>query len=571
MPSDRPLGLRADAARRGLIGYGSLFSLAACVGVLGALAALGFRHFEERILALTLGAGESVLTGLRETSVLSRLLLPAAGILAAAAVVRLLPGGRGAGLDLMEVTVLRRGPMPFRRELLRVLAALGVIGTGGSVGPEGPVVELGAALGSSFATATTARRRDASVFASCGAAAGLAAAFNAPIGAAMFVLEIMIGRLAVDRFAPVVVASVTATAVTHAARGSDPVFEVGDLGLRSSWEYLPVVVLGILGGLLGATFLRALEEIQKRARSAIPAWWLRAAVGGLILGGVGLFLPQVLGSGIEGVNLALAGGFALGVCGLLVIAKMLATAVTLGAGGLGGVFLPTLFVGAVLGCGFGALVHTVTPGPTAAAGAYALVGMASLVGATLHAPVTAILLVFELSRDYELVPAVMLATITATVIARRLHPWSLYTQKLRKRGVGSGGGEGDRLLAATTVAAVMDPPPATLPASAPLAAVLARVESGAEVVYVRGPGGELAGSVAASVLAGVDVAAVGAAVVAGDMALPARTLPTEAVLAEALAMMDALGGDEVPVVDPSGRLLGLVTRRAILRRLRAGA
>ncbi|MHC4923145.1 MAG: chloride channel protein [Planctomycetota bacterium] len=566
-----PLGLRTAAARRGLLGYGAAFSLAAAVGILAGLGALAFRWAEHVIQGWTVGEAGSLTETVTHVPVFARLVLPAAGILLAAVIVRKVVGTQDPGIDAMEAVALRRGPMTLRKELARVLAALGVIGTGGSVGPEGPIVELGAALGSGIASRTRQRRRAVSLLGSCGAAGGLAAAFNAPIGASIFVLEIMIGRLSVGRFAPVVVASVSATLVSQAAYGRAPVFHAADLRLASSWEMVAVVVLGILGGLLGAVFLRLLDVIQETIRKVKWPFWVHAIAGGLTVGAIGLWFPQVLGAGFDAINAILRGDFGLGLLMGLLVAKIIATSVTLGPGGMGGVFAPTLMLGAALGGAVGLAVNQFFPG-AGHPGAYALVGMASLVGATLHAPVTAILLTFELSRDYELVPHLMLATIIATVIARRLHPWSLYAQKLRKRGVRAKSG-GELLLATATVGDTMEPVPPTLDVRASINEVVACLEREHEgEVYVTRPGGILDGWIRSEDLAGVAVEGLEDVAVAEDLVRSPAWVTSEATLGEALRILDASGQDEAPVLSSAeeGRMLGILTRRAVLRRLRSG-
>jgi len=507
-----------------------------------------------------------------------RLLWPGLGILAAALLVRRFLRRSGGGLDVMEAVVLRRGPLHLREEGVRVLAALGVIGTGGSVGPEGPVVELGAALGSRLATLTRAHRKNVSLLTACGAAAGLAAAFKAPIGAAIFVLEIMmIGRLSLERFAPVVVASVTATTVAQAALGPDPVFKVDTgVSLAHPFELAAAAVLGVLGGLVGAVFLRVLDDVPAFLQRARVPFWVRALGGGVVVGGIGIFYPQVLGAGFEATNEVFrtgALGWATLTVFLLVWMKMIATSVTLGSGGLGGVFAPTLFVGAALGASYGAVLHGVLPGDTAPPLAYALMGMAALVGATLHAPVTAILLLFELSRDYALVPSLMLAGIVGTVVSRRLHPWSLYTGRLRKRGVDLSGGEGDLVLATVSAGTVMDPVRHRILAGEPAAAVLRRMEAEEEgEIYVVSREGRLLGWIRSEDLAGIPAESLEGVAVAGDLARPLASVPLTSTLAEALEVLDRSGHEEIPVVETAEgqRLRGVLTRRAVLRRMRSG-
>ena len=470
----------------------------------------------------------------------------------------------------MEAVVLRRGPLRIRDAAVRVLASLGVIGTGGSVGREGPIVELGATLGSRIGSLAGRPVEAVPLFIACGAAAGMAAAYRAPLGASVFVVEVMLGSFAVRRLAPVVVASVAAATVVRAVAGPEPVYRIPELHLASWWELALVALVGILGGVAGPLFLRvlALGEEAFGRMPAIPG--LRAAVGGLLVGAVGIGFPQVMGNGFDAVNLILAGRMGLLLMAALLLLKALATAATVGSGGLGGVFTPTLFLGAAMGGLLGTAVHAAAPGATGTPATYGLLGMAAFIGATTHAPVTAVLMLFELTRDYELVPALMLAAVLATVLARHLHPWSHYTQRLHRRGVVLPGSPAEAELAATPALAAMVPAARTVGAAAPVAEVLRRIREEEGDLFVVGPDGSLRGRIRAEDLAGVDASDLRGIAVADDLAVPAPAVAPEASLAEALLALDGADLEAIPVAagGGAGRIVGILTRRAILERVR---
>ncbi len=550
--------------------FGASLAAAAAVGVAAGIGALAFFAATKGLQNLLVGPGDTFLAAVEALPWWRRILVPALGaVLAAVLLLWFHPGRPSLGVSgIMEAVVLRRGPVRMRYTLLRVLASLGVIGTGGSIGREGPIVELGAAVGSKVGAAT-GRAEGVPLFIACGAAAGMAAAYRAPLGASVFVLEVMLGTFAVHRLAPVVVASVAAVSVVRAVAGNDPVYLIPrDLGLVRWWELSLAALLGILGGVAGPAFLRVLafgEESFARLPSS-PA--LRAAVGGLLLGALGIAFPEVWGNGFDAVNLILAGRMGLLLMAALLVLKPMATSVTIGSGGLGGIFTPTLFVGAAMGGMLGATVHGIAPGATGTPAAYALLGMAAAIGATTHAPVTAVLMLFELTRDYEMVPGFMLAAIIATLVARRIHPWSHYTQRLHRRGVEMPANPAEATLLSYPAASCMGPPERTVGAAEPVGEVLRRLQEERGDLYAVDADGRFRGRIRAEDLAGIAEEDLAGLALAGDLAQDAPFVLGTANLAESLRILDASGRDEVPVVGADGRLAGLLTRRAVMDRLR---
>ena len=319
------------------------------------------------------------------------------------------------------------------------------------------MVQLAAMLGSRLgrlARAPIPRRR---LMVACGGAAGIAAAYNAPISGALFVSEIILGGTAMESFGPLVVASVTASATVHRFLGYSPIYDVPKVQFASNWELIFYVVLGVLLGHLAPPFLASLDFAKSRFVALKLSLPLQLGLGGLIVGVISVAFPQVWGNGFGAVgsilNAHLIGWWLLAV----LIAKVLATAATVGSGAVGGVFTPTLFLGCAIGALFGGVLHSLLPGVTSVPAAYALVGMGGFLAATTHAPLTSILMLFEMTLDYDMVLPLMLACVTAH-----------YTAKVYRRGESiyhaalNGRSSGDEWQL-TTVAALIKPAGAVVP------------------------------------------------------------------------------------------------------------
>jgi len=357
---------------------------------------------------------------------------------------------KGHGVpEVMEAVALKGGRIRPIVAIVKSLASSITIGSGGSVGREGPIVQIGSALGSTIGQAfhfSDARVRN---LVACGAAAGIAATFNAPIAGVIFALEVILGELSVQHFSTVVISAVSASVVGQAVFGDVPAFILPiKYQINSVWEFGLYPILGILAALIGVLFVRLLywsEDLFEKWRT-VPEWF-QPAVGGALLGAMALVYPMITGInweeqpqifnvGYEVINDALSNRFMIGtVIGLLIL-KLIATSLTLGSGGSGGIFAPSLFMGAMLGAAFGIVVNTLLPEITAAPGAYSLVGMAAVFAAAAHAPITAILILFELTGDYRIILPLMLTVVIATLLARRmLKGESIYTLKLSRRGI----------------------------------------------------------------------------------------------------------------------------------------
>jgi len=357
---------------------------------------------------------------------------------------------KGHGVpEVMEAIALRGGRIRPIVAVVKSLASSISIGSGGSVGREGPIVQIGSALGSTLGQKLGLSDDRIRNLVACGAAGGIAATFNAPIAGVVFALEIILGQFSVRYFSSVVVSSVTASIIGRAVFGANPSFHVPiDYGMNSLWEFAFYPIMGVLAALIGVAFVRMLywTEDLFEGWKQVPEW-VQPAVGGVILGCIALAypvltgitwdrMPQIYNVGYEMIESALSNQITLEVALILLVLKMVATSLTLGSGGSGGVFAPGLFMGAMFGVAFQLTIKMIFPGLPAPAGAYALVGMAAVFAATAHAPLTAVLILFELTGDYQIMLPLMLTVVIATMVAQRLLKGeSIYTLKLTRRGV----------------------------------------------------------------------------------------------------------------------------------------
>ena len=365
--------------------------------------------------------------------------------------------------NLLEVVVAGDGRLPLRTALMNSASSLLSISTGASIGREGPVIQLSATVASKVGQWAGWPPYRLRLLVACGAAAGIAAATNAPIAGAIFAAQIVLGNFSMNLFAPVMVASVISAVVSRGFFDVRQWYEVPPYDFISLTQLPWFILLGILCGLLGAAFLKTLRwGDQLFGKQSIPLY-VRLALAGLVVGAISVPYPEVWGNGYSATNQILRQvtqniHFFKFVLGLLV-AKFVATAVTVSSGTVGGIFTPTLFLGAALGSLFGGLLHLPQIDTQLPTGAFALVGMGSMLAATTHSPLLAILMIFELSLNYSVMPPLMLACAISTLVARRFHTESIYTEPLRRKGVELER-ESPRLGAATetTVADIMREP-----------------------------------------------------------------------------------------------------------------
>ncbi|HXK17056.1 MAG TPA: chloride channel protein [Polyangiaceae bacterium] len=410
------------------------------VGVVGvALLASGFAIAFRAALVFVVhrfGNGPDVVSAARLAPVWLRLLAPAVGGLLAGLLgilVARAPAGQGVA-DVMEAVVLGRVRLSMRVTLLKSLSSWLAIASGGSLGREGPLIQFGGAAGKWLSDRLRLPLPRTRALIAAGTAAGFASAYNTPFAAVLFVLEVVVGVVALDTIVPVLVATVVAAALTRAVVGDGPIYGQRAFQLSSPLELVAFGGLGLFAAAGAQIFMRVLswgEELFRRAWLK-PPW--RSALGGLLAGALVAVLPEVAGNGYEPLNAILNGAFAVQFTLWLLLGKCLATTASVSSGSPGGVFTPTLLIGGGLGFVYAAALSGLGL-HVGAAGGYALVGMAAATAATTHAPMMAAVMLFELSGDYAIALPLVLATALATLASRLLRRDSIYTAELRQRGV----------------------------------------------------------------------------------------------------------------------------------------
>jgi len=589
------------------------------VGLVAGFAEIAFRLSYAAFQYLSLGFGSELVVSMAATQPWWRLVLgPALGGLGIGLFVHfLMPGRRPQAVaEVIQAAATRHGRMPFWTGVKAALVNAASIGVGASVGREGPMVHLGATLGSAVARLFRLRHSSKRTLLGCGVAAGVAASFNAPIAGVFFALEVVVGHYRLHAFAPIVIASVAGTMVSRVYHGHLPAFLLSkSYEMATAWEFVPFAVLGVLAAATAVAFMAAMMHAGPLiARTRLPVW-LRPAVAGLIVGavaaaglphilgvgyeatdnaltenyGLGLLaalaaagLPHILGVGYEATDNALTENYGLGLLAALVAAKLLATALCFGAGFGGGVFSPSLYMGAMLGGAYGLVVTELVPAIASSQGAYTIVGMGAVAGSVLGAPISTILIVFEMTSNYELTVAVMIATVIASVITQNVFGPSLFLKQLESRGVDLDAAEETGLMRDVRIADMLDEDCPTAARSTPIATVrrmLARTRLGE--VYVLDDEGRLAGAVSYRDL--VALAENGEAAgpeTAGALMhtrLPVLTMGDS--LARAVELFDSSGVGHLPVVSDRRemRFVGVAhahdlvrTYRGALRDLRQG-
>jgi len=388
---------------------------------------------------------------------------------------------RGHGVpEVMLAVAERGGRIRPQVAVVKSLASALCIGSGGSVGREGPIVQIGSALGSTLGQLTRVPESRLRILVACGAAGGISATFNAPIAGVFFGLELILRDFEADSFGVVVLASFVADIIGRAAFGSHPFLPLPGFQLRSPLEYPLYIGLGLAAAVTGVVFIRVLygaEDLADRLWRGRPEW-LRPAAGGLLLGLLLLALPELYGVGYPPLEKAIGGGYVVWLLLLLLAGKIVATSLTIAIGGSGGVFAPSLFIGAMLGSAYGAGVHHLLPHLTAPAGTYGLVGMGAVFAAAARAPITAVIIIFELTGDYRIILPLMFAIALASGTSRLLSRDTIYTLKLRRRGIDIRRGREANLMQLLRVSDAMQPLPPQVETTTPLNEVIAQLAAG---------------------------------------------------------------------------------------------
>lgn len=434
--------------------------IAAIIGIIGGFGAVVIKYTIHFISDLTFFGGVNLIDSVVKTPWYLVILIPAIGGLIVGPLVHFFaPETRGHGIpEVMHAVLTKGGIIRPRVAVVKAIASAVTIGTGGSVGKEGPIVHIGSSIGSMIGQFLRVPSSRLKVLVGCGAAAGIAGAFNAPVAGALFAIEIILMDFAVSSFSPIVISSVIATVVSHSFVGNFAEFNVENFQWVSAWEVFFYIILGALAGVISYLFIKILyfsENFWDEKVKIKP--YIKPIIGGGIVGLIALIFPEIIGVGYDAINLAINGN-ELNYNGLgkdtvdrysdllttdslwymalvLVFVKMFASSITLASGLSGGVFAPSLFVGAMLGAFFGYFVNLLFPEYAAHPGAYSLVAMGGLVAGTTRAPITAILIVFELTKENDIILPLMLTCIGSVIVSTKLSRESIYTLKLLQKNI----------------------------------------------------------------------------------------------------------------------------------------
>ncbi len=462
---------------------------------------------------------------------------------------------------------LRGAKLPFRPLFTRGLGAAITLGTGGSAGQEGPIAVIGGTIGSQFGQLFKMSGDRLKVLVACGAAAGVAATFNAPIAGVFFATEIvLLSSFELASFTSIVIASGMATVVSRALLGDISELIAPPYFMGNFWELLLYLLLGGIIGCLAAGFIDLHFRIKDRIDAIKLPKLAKPVLGGLCVGVIGIALPQVFGNGYEFMNSVLFGKESWQILALLVLAKMVATSITLGSGLPGGLFAPCLFLGAVAGGAFGQVAELVFPAAELSAGAYALVGMGAFLAAATHSPMTAIFLLFEITDSYEVIVPIMLTCVIGTSIARHLKKDSLETVELTRAGIDLEAGKERNIMKALLVGEVMETQVETVPENMTLRSFADFIQRTHHTNFpLVNAAGELTGIISVQDFMGVvfeeDLM---------DLIVIKELATTEVITAHAQENLDIAmrkigyrNIEQLPVVDREThlRLLGIISRR----------
>ncbi len=471
--------------------------------------------------------------------------------------------------DVIVATALRSGRLSFRRGFKTALIDCLSIGVGASVGREGPAVHIGASLGGYLAKVLHLTQSLSRTLMGCGVAAAVAASFNAPIAGALFANEVVIGHYALSAFAPIVLASVVGTMATQAYFGNFPAFDIASHAGASMFEIPAFAGLGVLAAFAAIAFMHGVVNANKVAEKLPGPRWIRPGIAGFFVGALALAVPQIVGLGYGATEDALNLMLPLGVLVAAFVGKLVATTVCLGFGFGGGVFSPSLVIGAMLGGAYGTLVSTFIPGATSGADAYVIVGMGAVAAAILGAPISTTLIIFEMTGDYALTTVVMVAVVISSVITKQITGHSYFTFLLAYRGIDLRRGFEAVLLRSIRVGDVMAPDCARIGPETRLPQIRRQLQETPEgEIFVVDDEGGLLGTITLPDLSEVAFdPAVDDLITASDVARPhPPSLAENDDLERALAVMRDSGESHIAVVAAaaSKTFMGCVHERDVI-------
>ena len=546
--------------------------LVVAVGVISGLGSVLLLELLATITRLAWDGGRTVLVAFMQASPTRRVVVPFLGgllVTGAMLVRRRRLGGHGTA-GIIEAIWVHQGRLQFGRALLRGVVSVTAVGMGASLGREGALIQTGAAAGSWLADRFGVTRRQARLLVACGAASGIAAAYNVPIGGALFGLEVLLGSFALELFGPVVVSCVTSTIIARVIAGNLPSYVIPHYQIMRPRDLLAGIALAPILGIASAFFVKMMGwvEVQLYRVPRGPARFLPPLGMGLV-GVAAIWFPQLLGNGYDTVQATLLGEVPVTLLLTLPFLKLAATALCAGVGVPGGLFTPSLFFGALLGGGLGAIVQHLLPSIGVPSGAFALVGMACVLAGTTHAAVSAVLIIFELTGDYGVILPLMVSSAIAAAVSRAIEPDSLYTAPLRRRGVKLPELPRPEWLKVTPVSALVSRHVDTCDPETPFRTLLPRLLALApgHDLYVVNKYGELLGIIAVDALKGTipDESLLSMIVAADVMDEENQPITTSMALSDVAARFTEADLERLPVVDERKHLVGTISKREVLK------
>ena len=548
--------------------------IAVIIGVLGGFGAILLRYAIRFFQAIFFGSWNYSLNFALHLNWYHKLFAPAIGGLIIGPVVYYFSReAKGHGVpEVMESLILKAGAIRPRVIVAKVFASAVCIGSGGSAGREGPIVQIGSGLGSALGQFFKTNVTQIRTFVACGTAAGIAAAFNAPIAGALFAVEIILGDFGISQFSPIVVSSVAATVVSRHFLGDFSAFKIPHYELVSVYEMIPYVILGSLSALVALLFINLLYKAEDIFDNLSIQPVLKPVIGGLIIGAIGILYPQIFGVGYDTISMTLNDQMVWYFLLFLIFMKIVATSITLGSGGSGGVFAPSLFIGATLGGLIGNIVHYISPMHTANPGAYALVGMGAVAAGAMHAPITSILIIFELTNDYKIILPLMISCIISVLITTRLKKDSIYTLKLSRKGINIFKGHEVNVLHSLSVSKIINTDYVKIPADTPLHDLLDLIVNSYHTnFFVVDNKNKLLGEITIHDLRKIiyDSKYLENILVAYDLMKPIKRFFTIAdTLDNVLKAFGDMNTDELPIVDDKSeeRIIGTVSKNDLIEK-----
>ncbi|WP_054967354.1 chloride channel protein [Alicyclobacillus ferrooxydans] len=411
-----------------------LLFYAVLIGVVAGYGAVGFRKLIDVFTNLFFVHLSGGLSWIGRADVF---LLPVIGLVIVSFIVKkFAPEAKGHGVPEVMAAIAEHGSIIRPRVVLvKAVASALTIGSGGSVGREGPIVQIGSAFGSTLGQYLGLPERYLRLMVACGAGAGIAATFNAPVGGVMFATEVILGSFALQNFTAIVISCVVSAAIGRIYLGDHPSFPMPTYHVGHFSVYWIYVIIGILAGVWGYVYIKVLYYLEDWFDARHWPFWLKAAFGGLIVGVIGIWFPQIFGVGYNSVDQALTNHMGLKLLLALLLLKLFVTSVTIAAGGSGGVFSPGLYQGSMLGGAIGVVISMAFPHLGVSPGAMAAMAMAGVFAGSAQAPVTSIMMLFEMTGDYSIILPLMISSVLAATIAGTLSKDSIYTLKLVRRGL----------------------------------------------------------------------------------------------------------------------------------------